>query len=121
MKTSLILISIFFTLLFTSASYAQVGWTETSNIFDLRVFAGRSVSAQAVNNTNMSAACPLALSHFQLTNFVVDTESPLFEETYSLLLTAQATGRGVQLYRTGECVNNTFALVNGARLRNPIE
>ena len=117
MKLSLTLVVLISTFLFSSILNAQQGWSTNTRIFDLGVFNGNSIFAQAID-INVSAACPEAGSEFQLRTFRLDTENPFFKETYSILLAAQASGREVQIHRTGECHNGALAIINGARLRN---
>jgi len=120
MKIKIYILVALITLLMPSISNAQAGWSEATRLFDLRVFAGRSVVGQTID-TEVSVECPEAVTGFQRESFVVDIENPLFAETYAILLTAQTTGRLVQVYRTGECFNDRNAIINGARLRNLAE
>ena len=115
MKASLALLCFFSVFLFVGASNAQVGWSNPTTISDLRIFNGSSVTAETLD-TEVSEACSAASTQFHRTQFVVDTENQFFPETYSILLTAQVTGRRVQLYRTRECHDDLFAIINGARL-----
>ena len=117
MKTSIILTTMFSAFLFASVSNAQQGWSSTTNIFDLRVFNGSIIYGQA-SSLDSVGICESTGVGAETNQFRLDEQSPFFAEVYSILLTAQATNRRVQLYRTGECQGRTFTIVNGARLLN---
>lgn len=99
----------------TTVVNAQQGWSATTNLNQLRVFNGTIIYGQAVSLNQVGRCNGVNATG---NGFQLDTESPFFEETYSILLTAQATGRRVQLYRSGECAGAQFPIVNGARLFN---
>ena len=118
MKKNIIKILSITSIFYCGVTLGQTGWTTSTRIFDLRVFNGTQILGQTLD-TNVSEGCPSASTNFQLTTFLLDLDSPLAQETYSLLLTAQTTGREVQLFRTPNCNDSNFLrFINGARLRN---
>ena len=50
-------------------------------------------------------------------NFRIDTNATRLQELVSILLTAQATGKTVEVFETGNC-SGQFTMINGARVLN---
>ena len=111
----LIIIIISSFLFMSSSAHAQTGWSSPTNISDLRIANGAAIYGQATSLESVGF-CDSSGADNTSNNFRLDTESPLYSEAYSILLTAQATGRQVQLYVTGRCQGTHFSIINGARL-----
>ena len=118
MKKSLITLAALSTVLFTTVATAQTQTSESTTITDLEISASGNIVARAADVdgvTTCSSTNRVATTN-RFAMLASNTNEFQLQTAFALLLTAQTTGRSVELISSGGCLSGSTSLITGVRL-----